>query len=149
MKAYHLMNINVITVLPETTMEEIDRLLTTFKLDSVLVVDEQQQLIGLVSAHDVVRSERAALIAQGTVSPQIGGATRLESPNDNSAIPPRPTAGDIMTRTIKCVDIDDNASDVAWLMRQRDLHIVLVFANNEVVGTIARKHTAGLLPHYA
>jgi CBS domain-containing protein len=149
MKAYHLMNINVITVLPETTLEEIAHLMATFKLDSVLVGDERRQLIGLVDASVVGRPEQATLISQGAVSSQIDHATRLESPNDNAAIPPRPTAWDVMTRTIECVDIDDDASDVAWLMRQHDLHTVLVLVNNEVVGTIARKHTVGLLPYYA
>jgi CBS domain-containing protein len=145
-KAYQLMNIKLSTVAPDTTTEEIARLLDTGRIDHALVVDEGQQVIGIVDQRNIHRhgqtlqASRTAIPASSVDTPQSG----LSKTGDTDG--PRLTAADTRIHTIECVDVDDNASDVAWLMSQHDLQFILVLASGQVVGTISRDEIARFLP---
>ena len=147
MKAYQLMNIKWSTVAADTTTEELARLLDTGRIDHVLVVDDGQQVIGIVDQRNIHRhgqtlqASRVTIPASSVNTPQSGQWKTRDADGQ------RLTAVDTMINTIECVDVDDNAGDVAWLMNQHDLQLVLVLAGGQVVGTISRDDIARYLPN--
>ena len=55
LKAKDIMTVDVITAKPETTVEELARLLIEHKISGVPVVDDDNQLIGVVTENDLIK----------------------------------------------------------------------------------------------
>ena len=55
LKAKDIMTVDVITVKPETTVEELARLLIEHKISGVPVVDDNDQMIGVVTENDLIK----------------------------------------------------------------------------------------------
>ncbi|HDH34271.1 MAG TPA: CBS domain-containing protein, partial [Nitrospirae bacterium] len=55
LKAKDIMTVDVFTVKPETTVEELARLLIEHKISGVPVVGDDDQLIGVVTENDLIK----------------------------------------------------------------------------------------------
>jgi predicted transcriptional regulator len=139
------MNIKWSTVAPDTTTEEIARLLDTGRIDHVLVVDDHQQVIGIVRQSDLHQHGHTLRASRATIPASSVDTLQCRLSKTRDADGQRLTAVDTMIHSIECVDVDDNAGDVVWLINQRDLQIVLVLVGGQVVGTISRDDIARYL----
>ncbi|MFW5905150.1 MAG: HPP family protein, partial [bacterium] len=108
-------------VYPHTPVQEVLDLIARRRLEAVPVVDENLQLLGLVSAADalqhMLRSRRAA---RGSA----GGAA---------------TVRDVMTRSVLCVSEDQSLLDAAQVMATRSVGQLPVVREGEVVGFLSRE----------
>ena len=105
---------SIISVGPTVSIAEVSQLLTTRRIGSVLVVDGQGTVLGIVSERDIVR----ALAAQGAA------ALALE-------------ASRIMTREVVTCDPDDTIEDVMQAMTSGRFRHVPVVRHGELLGLVS------------
>lgn len=138
MKAYQIMTTDLITVRPDTTLKEIARLLTTHRIGSVPVVDEDDQLVGIVSKDDLFPEEKCvpfstlrlpALFNQWIDKGRLSDAYKTACSR---------TASDVMKAPAACVDAWDDIEDVAELMALRKLACVPVLCSGRLAGMVSR-----------
>lgn len=106
-----IMERHVVTVPAEMPVTEVARLMAERRISGVPVVEEQDRVLGVVSASDVVR--RAA-----------GGVERL-------------TAADIMTPGAYSVAPDDAVWELARLLVRAGIHRALVMEQGRLVGIVS------------
>ena len=104
----------VVTVDPTATVPEVSALLTEHRIGAVLVMDRADQILGIVSERDVVRS-----IAQN-------GARTLEM-----------TAGQLMTRAVHLAATDMTVEDAMRMMTSGRVRHLPVVENGTVVGMVS------------
>ncbi len=105
---------DVVTVDPTATVPEVSALLTEHRIGAVLVMDRADQILGIVSERDVVRS-----IAQN-------GARTLEM-----------TAGQLMTRAVHLAATDMTVEDAMRKMTSGRVRHLPVVENGAVVGMVS------------
>ena len=102
MLARDVMTTQVVTVEPETPVEEIARTLLNSRISGVPVLDRDGALVGIVSEGDLMR--RAAL--GGKQQGSLLAALFSQDPQPGNAVAGAVTAQDVMTRTVKTIDED-------------------------------------------
>lgn len=145
MKACRVMTKNVITVRPDTPVEEIAHLLTTHRIGAVPVVDENHRVIGIVSESDLFLKEKGlpfSAVKLPTLFSQWVDPHQLAEIYEGAR---HHTANDIMTKDVICVDANDDIGHVARLMVQRNLKRVPVVHEGKLVGLISRADMIRLL----
>lgn len=145
MRAKDGMTRNVIAVRPDTTVEEIARLLTEHNISSVPVTDADGHVLGIVTENDLFLKEKGipfSAVKLPALFKQWVDPVRLAEIYENAR---HHTAADVMTREVVCVDADEDIGHVAWMMAQRDLRRVLVQENGVLVGIITRGDILRLL----
>ena len=134
MNAAEIMTKRVITVRPDTSVGEIADLLLDHKVSAVPVIDNDRQVVGIVSEGDLLGhppsgSPRAWWLRRfndGTVClEEIATARHLK-------------ARDVMTKPVVTV-VDQTPVDVlATLMRRRRVKRVPVLQDGKLVGIVSR-----------
>jgi CBS domain-containing protein len=145
MKVQHIMTTPVIRVRADTTVEEIARLLTTYRIGAVPVVDDEDHVIGIVSESDLFLKEKGipfSAVKLPALFKQWVEPSRLAEIYESAR---HHTAADIMTTDVVCVNVKDDIGHVAWLMAQRDLKRVPVLRGGKLVGIITRTDLIRLL----
>lgn len=145
MKAYRVMTKDVITVRPDTTVEEIAHLLSTHRISAVPVVDDDHRVIGIVSESDLFLKEKGipfSAVKLPALFKQWVEPSRLAEIYEGAR---HHTAADVMTSQVVCVDANDDIGHVAWLMAQRNLKRVPVLRDGKLVGIITRADLIRLL----
>ena len=104
----------VFTVTPGTSVAQVSQQLSTRRVGSVLVLDEQGAVIGIVSERDLVR----ALASHGAK------AMELE-------------ARDVMTREVVSCDPDDSIDQVMEVMTRGRFRHVPVVRHGELLGLVS------------
>lgn len=104
----------VFTVTPGTSVAQVSQQLSTRRVGSVLVLDEQGAVIGIVSERDLVR----ALASHGAK------AMELE-------------ARDVMTREVVSCDPDDSIDHVMEVMTRGRFRHVPVVRYGELLGLVS------------
>jgi CBS domain-containing protein len=104
----------VFTVHPSATVAEVADVLMKKGIGAVLVVDEAQQLLGIVSERDIVRSLNA------------NGAATLEM-----------TAGQLMTRPLQTATPQTTIIEAMRKMTTGRFRHVPVLENGELVGLVS------------
>jgi len=136
---------HVISVTPDTTVEAIARLLTEHHISGVPVVDDANHVVGIVSESDLFLKEKGipfSTVKLPALFRQWVDPARLAEIYEGAR---QHTAADVMTREVICVDAEDDVGHVAWLMAQRNLNRVPVFARCVLVGIITRADIIRLL----
>jgi CBS domain-containing protein len=137
MRAKDVMTTRVVTVEPETPVEDIARLLLSHRISAVPVLDATGALVGIVSEGDLMR--RADM---GTAR-QAPWWRSLTADFDDRAREYARTygrnAGDVMTREVVTVDLDTPLADVARVLEERRIKRVPVVNHAGVVtGIVSR-----------
>ncbi len=138
MNARDLMVKNVITVMPDTSVAEIARVLTTYRLGSVPVVDDGGHVIGIVSESDLFLKEKGipySAVKLPERFQQWVDAGRLAQIYEGARTH---TAGDVMTTDVICVDVDEPIGRVAWLMMTWGIERAPVLQDERLVGMVSR-----------
>jgi CBS domain-containing protein len=144
-----LMNRELITVPPDMPVAELAGLLSNRMISGAPVVDEQGQVIGVVSLSDV-----AAFSASGRANLQAGRDMYYSVPemedylvgfftvDDLSA---GATARDIMTPAVYALGEEATVLEAAEMMRASRIHRIIVTHEGRPVGIVTTMDLVGVL----
>ena len=148
-----LMETDVMTTSPSTTLKELDELFTTHAISGAPVIDDGM-LVGVVSQTDVVRvlhdaQMAAADVSQFLLSPFPSAIPALtEIARERAAIADRMvslTVADAMTPVPVTVAPEDDISEAARKMCEERIHRVLVTDRGGLVGILSALDLVGTL----
>jgi CBS domain-containing protein len=137
--AGEVMTRNVITVSRETTIRELAELFTSRKISSAPVVNDQGDMIGIVTETDLVEQDKSLHIP--TVISLFDWVIYLESGKKFEKELKKmtgQTVGEIYSTEVFTVAPDAPVSAVADLMSSERINSVPVVEGRKVVGIIAR-----------
>jgi CBS domain-containing protein len=127
MRAKDIMTTPVVTVSPGTSVKEVAALLLQNAISAVPVVDEHEELVGIVSEADLVPLET-------TPDPR---SRILRIPRRAEPVPT--TAAEVMTRAVVTLPEEVDASEVARLMLDKHVKRIPIVSGKRVVGIVARR----------
>lgn len=133
MTAQSMMTTPVVTVHPETTLEDAARLLLQHKIANLPVVDDEHRLLGIVTESDVFRGLGLRLGVGASPTAHLN-PTRLPV-----------TVRDVMHRTATRVKRSDGVAYCLRLLDRHDGHALVVVEKGEVLGVISRRDALRVL----
>jgi CBS domain-containing protein len=140
MNAKDVMTTEVITVAPETTVQDLAKILSDKNISGAPVVDASNQLIGIVSEGDLLHraetgTERRVQRRRSWWLDSI--AAEEELARDYVKAHGR-TVGEIMTREVISVDETTDLADIAMLLETKRIKRVPVVGGGKLVGIVSR-----------
>ena len=137
MQAKDVMTSPVISVLEETAVHDIVRLLLKHRISAVPVVDQSEHVVGIVSEGDLLSPPGA--LPDGTYTKQAWwlAAMMLGGSLDFDKLHGR-TAGEVMTRRVFAVDEATQLAEIAQLLEKRHIKRVPVLNAGRLVGIVSR-----------
>ena len=139
LKAKDIMTKEVITVKPETTIEELARLLMKRQISGAPVVDDKGKIVGIVTENDLISKNSRLHIP--TILRLFDayiplGTSKMESDIRKMAAS---TVEDICTKEIITVDEEASVEYIATIMTEKRIHILPVVREGKLVGIIGKK----------
>ncbi len=110
-------------IYPDTPLDEVLDLMVRRRLSAVPVVGEGLQVLGVISAADILKYGMQVAAAP------VGGKREGDE---------TPTARNIMSRSIMCVTEDESLRHAAQLMANRNVAQLPVVREGEIVGFLTR-----------
>lgn len=139
MQAKEIMSTNVISVPGETTIKEIAEILIEKKISGVPVIDEQENLIGIVTEGDLLRKEANPRTPRyfGILGAVIyyGGMEQYKEDFKKLAAL---KASEIMTTKVVTAAKETEVSDLANLMVNNNIKRIPITENAKVIGMVSR-----------
>lgn len=126
-----IMHTDLITVTPETTLEDARDILEKKKIEHLLVVNSQGKLVGIVSDRD---------LKQNWASP----ATSLSTHELNYLLS-KVLVKMIMVKTVVTVPVDTTIERAAYIMQQHNISALPVMENDELAGIITSTDVMSVL----
>lgn len=139
LKAKDIMTRDVITVTPETGIEELAKILVEHKISGAPVVNENNELIGIVTENDLISRNKRIHIP--TFVRLFDAFIMLERPSKMEEEIKKmiaTTVGDICTKNVITVSEDTSVEDVATIMAEKKVHLIPVVDGKKVVGIIGK-----------
>jgi CBS domain-containing protein len=136
MKVSDVMSHDVVAARPEMPLKEVARLMATYGISGLPVVDEEGTVVGVVSEADFLikgrepRSRRGGALGWLLGSPRT---TKVERDKIEAA-----TAGELMTSPAITVEPDVPVRHAAALMVERQVNRLPVARNGHLVGIVTR-----------
>jgi CBS domain-containing protein len=127
MKASEIMTRNVVTVRTDTTVRDAVSLLTEHRVTSLPVLDEQGNVVGIVSELDLLRDRM----------PHDPRA-HLWSHKDDRAEPGR-FVRDVMTDTVICLSENADTADLAEMLISNNVRAIPIISGPDMVGIVSRR----------
>jgi CBS domain-containing protein len=138
--AKDIMTKDVVTVRPETSLEELAALLMNNQISGAPVVDASGSLFGIVTENDLINQNKRLHIP--TVVSFLGAAIYLESSKKFAEDVKRVTAtkvGDVCERNVITVGEDASLTDIATIMAEKKVHLLPVLRSGKVVGIVGKR----------
>jgi CBS domain-containing protein len=138
--AKDIMTKDVITVKPDTSIEELSSLLVKNRISGVPVVDSSGLLYGLVTENDLISRNKRLHIP--TVVSFLDAAIYLESSKKFEEEVRRLAAtkvGDICVRKVITITEDTTVTDIATIMAEKKAYLLPVVTNGKVVGIVGKR----------
>ncbi len=139
-KARDIMTTEVITVTPETTVQELAQLLTTNNISGAPVLDASGSLLGVVTQSDLIVQKKKIHIP--SMITLLDSFIYLENP-DRMIKEMKKFAGskveDILSKDPLTVDEDTPLEEIATIMAEKNIHTLPVTKEEELVGVIGKK----------
>lgn len=140
MKAKDIMNRQIITVKEEMTVDETARILLENKISGVPVVDEQNQVIGIVSETDLIYREKHLHIP--SFISILDGVIFLESTKELEHQVRKMAAykvGDVMTKKVITIQEDTELEDIVDIIVEKRINrLPVVDREGKLVGIVTR-----------
>ncbi len=139
MKVKDVMETDVITVKPDTSVRDVASLMSQHQLSALPVVDDEGRIIGIVSEKDLIYR-----LASPHLPPHIellGGIIFLENPFEMKKEIEKMTAvsaKEIMTHQVLTVSPDTDVGEVATLMVEKDINGLPVVEEGKIIGIVTR-----------
>jgi CBS-domain-containing membrane protein len=139
LKAKDIMTKDVITVKPATTVEDFARILMKHGISGAPVLDDNENLMGMVTENDLIRKNSRLHIP--TVLRLFDafitiGTSKLEVEIKKMA---SSTVGEICTRNVITVSDETSMEDVATTMTEKNVHLLPVLKEGKLIGIIGKK----------
>jgi len=136
MQAQDIMTIDLVTVQPDTPVEDIAETLLKSKVSAVPVVDASGAVVGMVSEGDLVRRiENETLYADSwwlamftTAKDRVGDFKKFHGR----------TAADVMTKDVITITGDVSVVEIARILDWYNIKRVPVTSNDTIVGIVSR-----------
>ncbi|MEG6521634.1 CBS domain-containing protein [Desulfotomaculum sp. 1211_IL3151] len=139
MQAKDIMSTNVITVKGDTTIKEIAEKLIEEKISGVPVVDEEENLIGIVTEGDLLHKEANPRTPRyfGILGAVIyfGGMEQYKEDFKKLAAL---KASEIMTTKVVTAAKETEVSDLANLMIKHNIKRIPITENDKIIGMVSR-----------
>jgi CBS domain-containing protein len=139
LKAKDIMTKNVRTVGVSTTVEDLARVLVEHKISGAPVVNEQEDLIGIVTENDLIRKNKKFHIP--TIVRLFDAFIMLESKSrveqeikEMAAV----TVEDIYKKEVLTVSEDTPVDEIATIMSERNIHLIPVVEGRKLKGIIGK-----------
>jgi len=139
LKAKDIMTTDVITVNQTTTIEDLAQILMEHKISGVPVIDDNGDLIGIVTENDLISQNKRLHIP--TVMRLFDAYVMLESPSKiekeikkMAAI----TVNDIYVKKVITVTEDTQVEDIATIMSDKKVHLIPVVEGKKIRGIIGK-----------
>ncbi len=138
--AKDIMTKDVITVKPDTSIEELSSLLVENEISGVPVVDDSGALYGIVTENDLISRNKRLHIP--TVVSFLDAAIYLESSKRFEQEVKRMSAtrvGDICARKVVSISEDTTLIDIATIMTEKKVHLLPVVKADKIVGIVGKR----------
>ncbi len=140
MLAKDVMKSDVISITKDMTIEKVAKMMVEHKISGFPVVDEDNNVLGVVSEMDLMRQE---------IKPEepnvwqiclwgLNNEKKLGNYHDSIRKWMAQNAGEIMTSPAICVDENDELDTVGQLMFERKIKRVIVTKKGKLCGIISR-----------
>ncbi len=138
--ARDIMSIKVITVEPNTSIEELSEILIKNKISGVPVINENQEIVGIVTEADIIVKDTNLHFPR--YFKLLDGIIYLESLNkfrENLKKHLATKVEDIMTKKVKTITQDVPVSKIAEIMLKNKINrLPVVDKENKVIGIVTR-----------
>jgi CBS domain-containing protein len=138
--AKDIMTKDVLSVRPDTSIEELSSILVKNEISGVPVVDDSGSLYGIVTENDLISRNKRLHIP--TVVSFLDAAIYLESSKKFEQEVKRLTAtkvGDICSRKVITIAEDTTVTDIATIMSEKKAHLLPVLRGGKVVGIVGKR----------
>ncbi|MEC4677009.1 MAG: CBS domain-containing protein [Nitrospirota bacterium] len=133
------MKTDVITVSPETTVEELGRLLIKNRISGAPVLDTTNRLVGIVTENDLIKQNTRFHIP--TLLRLFDAVIPLEgfsSVEDEIKRMSASTVAEICARDVITVAPETSLQDIATIMYEKKIHLLPVMSDEKLVGIIGK-----------
>lgn len=146
MKIREIMNREVRTVTPDTSLAELAKLFAEMGIHGAPVVDGENRLVGIVTESDVLNATKTKYVKYNLVYPSIHqfgmefkeGVAYEELAKAFDEVKHIPVS-QVMTRKVVTAGPDDLVEDIAPMMVQRKINRIPIVEKGKVVGIVARE----------
>ncbi len=138
--AKDIMTKEVITVKPDTSIEDLGSLLVKHDISGVPVVDDSGALYGIVTENDLISRNRRLHIP--TVVSFLDAAIYLESSRKFEEDVKRLAAtrvSEICSRKVLTITEDTSLVDIATIMDEKKVHLLPVVKGGKVTGVVGKR----------
>ncbi len=138
--AKDIMTKNVITVKPDTSIQDLASLLVKHDISGTPVLDDSGALYGIVTEHDLINQNKRLHIP--TVVSFLDAAIYLESSKKFEQDVKRLAAtrvGEICTRKVVTITGDMTVVDIATIMGEKKVHVLPVLEKGKLVGIVGKR----------
>jgi len=138
--AKDIMTKKVITVKPETSIEELSALFVKHGISGAPVIDDAGGLFGVVTENDLISQNKRLHIP--TVISFLDAAIYLESSRKFEQELKRMAAtkvADICSRKVLTITEDTTVVDIATIMSEKQVHLLPVVRDGKVVGVVGKR----------
>jgi len=139
LKASDIMSKKIITVKPEDGLRELAEILVIHRISGLPVLDDENQLVGVVSQSDLVAQNKMPHIPVSVTLFDwviyLEGMGRFKEEMDKMA---GTLVRDIMTRNVSTVNPDTPMEEVATMMTEKRIHTIPVMDGERLVGVIGK-----------
>jgi CBS domain-containing protein len=138
--AKDIMTRDVLSVRPDTSIEELSSILVKNEISGVPVVDDEGALYGIVTENDLISRNKRLHIP--TVVSFLDAAIYLESSKKFEQEVKRLTAtrvGDICSRKVVTIAEDTTVIDIATIMSEKKVDLLPVLRGGKVVGIVGKR----------
>jgi CBS domain-containing protein len=138
LKAEDIMTKDVIAVKPETTVEELARLLIEHKISGAPVVDEENRLVGIVTENDLIKKNARLHIP--TIVRLFDAYFLLDSNKVEEEIKKMVagTVDEICNKKIVSLTEETSLEEIATIMSEKKIHLLPVLRDSKVVGIVGK-----------
>ncbi len=136
--ARDIMTRDVVTIPPETSVEEAAEIMSEHEISGLPVV-ENDKLLGIVTEKDLIMKKKR-LNSPGYIN-ILDGIIYLESPRKFREEFKKFIAVDVqdlMTKRVITVDPDTSIDEIATLMVEKDINRIPVIEDDKLIGIVTR-----------
>jgi len=146
MKVGQIMNRNVVSVKPDTKVAEIAKKLIQYNLTGVPVIDDKDEIVGIVTEFDLIRRKGVVDIpAYINILDSFLYLEDLAEVEEELRKMIGATAKEVMTKEVVTIDPDADISELAELLEDKHMNPVPVVKNGKLVGIVSRADIVRLL----
>ncbi len=129
----HVMVYRRLSLRPDTTLGEASRLMVAHRVDALPVVSDQDEVLGLVTHHELLKYLLPVYVKRETTGEFRSGERRTVTGDPHALL-----VRDVMDRSVLCISEDQTLAEVANMMVTRDVERFPVVREGKLVGFLTR-----------